>query len=97
MVSQTGPRSKAIPSRHVGHHPIYKVTDLYPDKHRQQQCEVCGTGYRTSFMCKTCKVPLCLEPREDRRNSSLNCDDLYHNPEIPDYTIYRLSKATKAK
>jgi len=96
MVRHTGPRNKVIPSRHVGCHPMYKIKHLHPKKHRQQQCEVCGTGFRATYMCKTCQVPLCLKPRKERTNSSFNCDELYHSPDFPDYTVYRLSKATKA-
>jgi hypothetical protein len=90
-----GAHNKATPKRHVGTHPPGFIKILRPDWHRQISCEVCGTGYRTGFMCEECDMPLCLAPQEERTSTTRNCFDLYHDPAIPDYSIYRLSKSTK--
>ena len=73
------------------------VTVLKQKSHRQQHCEVCGWGYRCNTMCEECDLPLCLKPREERNETTRNCWALYHDPAIPDYTIYRLSKSKKSK
>ena len=88
-----GAHNGATPARHVGRHTPGFIKHLRPKWHRQRTCKVCGTGWRSGFMCNECNKPLCLEPRKERKNTTRNCYDLYHDPAITDYTIYRLSKS----
>jgi len=97
MVRFSGSQTRATPARHVGRHTPGYVKVLKQKSHRQQHCEVCGWGYRCNTMCEECDLPLCFKPRKERKETTRNCWALYHDPAIPDYTIYRLSKSKKSK